>query len=279
MVALPVVYLVALWSKDGRDFIAWSLYLCECVALALFIRATGGATSPLQVLTYPWMFGSALVLLLDGLRPAVVTWLALLTAFTLAAGGWGTGGFGFFAVVNAVSLASMVAALLTFNLERRAARTDSLLPMILNRSAGLERLEDWVRDEKAFTLSFIDLGGFKAVNDTHGHRVGDEVLRTVAERLRGSVRASDIVLRYGGDEFIVATETDFSRDRLEALFAAPVAATVGQVQIWADVGCVRFEPGSDLESLLRRADTLMYSRKRSSGNPARDSAVVAQLSA
>ena len=123
------------------------------------------------------------------------------------------------------------------------------------------------------------MGGFKAVNDAHGHRVGDGALRTVAERLRGSVRASDVVLRYGGDEFIVVAKMDLSEERLETLFAATGAATVGQVQVWADVGRVRFEPGSDLESLLRHADTLMYSRKRSSGNPTRGSAVVARLSA
>ena len=274
LIALPVVYVAAFWSKDGRDLVAWPVYLCEGLALALFIRSTGGAASPLQALAYPWMFGSALVLLLDGTRPAIVPWLALLTALTLALGGWGSSNFALFAAANALSLASLSAALLTFNLERRAARTDGLLPMILNRSAGLERLEEWVNDGKTFHLSFIDLGGFKGVNDTHGHRVGDEVLRTVAERLRGSVRSSDVVMRYGGDEFIVATKTNVPRERLEELFAAPIIATVGPVRVWADIGSVQYEIGGDLEELLRRADALMYSRKRSSRHATRSSAAL-----
>ena len=262
-VALFVLYLAAFRSRSGDSFVAWLVYLCECLALALFIRATGGATSPLQVLAYPWMFGSALALLTGGSRPAVVSWLVLLTALTLVLGGWGTGGFGLFVLINALSLASMFAALLLFDRERRAARADALLPMVLNRSAGLGRLEMWVKDKEMFTLAFIDLGGFKAINDLYGHRVGDEVLWAVAERLRNEVRASDVVMRYGGDEFIVATKMILLPQRLEALFTTPVMTTAGQVQVWADVGCVQ-STGRDLEALLRYADALMYSRKRSS---------------
>ena len=260
---LFVLYLVAFRARNGSGFVAWLIYLCECLALALFIRATGGATSPLQVLAYPWMFGSALALLTGGSRPVVVSWLVLLTALTLALGGWGTSGFGLFAVINALSLVSMFVALLIFNRERRAARADALLPMVLSRSAGLERLEAWVKDKEMFTLAFIDLGGFKAINDLYGHRVGDEVLRAVAERLRNEVRASDVVMRYGGDEFIVAAKMILLPQRLEALFTTPVTTTAGQVQVWADVGCVQ-STGRDLEALLRYADALMYSRKRSS---------------
>ena len=262
-VALPAAYLVALRSKDGRGLVAWPLYFCEGVALALFIRSTGGAASPLQVIAYPWMFGSALVLLLDGSRPAVVAWLASLTASTLALGAWGAAGFALFATANTLALLCMAAALLTFNLERRAARTDGLLPMVLNRRAGLARLEEWVNDREAFHLSFIDLGGFKGVNDTHGHHVGDEVLQVVAERLCGSVRTSDVVMRYGGDEFIVATKADLPKGRLEDLFAAPIVASVGPVQVWVDIGRVQHTPGGNLGALLHRADALMYRRKRS----------------
>ena len=262
LVALFALYLAALRSKGGRGSVAWLVYLCECLSLALFIRVTGGAMSPLQVLAYPWMFGSALVLLSGELRPAAASWLVLLTALTLALGGWNTGGFDF-ALVNALALAGTFAALLTLNLERRAARTDALLPMVLNRDAGLERLEEWTEDREMFTLSFIDLSGFKSINDRYGHPVGDEVLRAVAERLLGSMRTSDVVMRYGGDEFVVATRMILPRQRVEALFSAPVITTVGPLQVRADVGCVQSTSGSDLEGLLRRADVLMYSQKRS----------------
>ena len=264
LVALFALYLAALRSRGGRGSVAWLVYLCECLSLALFIRATGGATSPLQVLAYPWMFGSALALSSEKLRPAAAVWLVLLTALTLALGGWDTRGFDLFAVVNTLALAGAFAALLTFNLERRAARTDALLPMVLNRDAGLERLQEWTEDREMFTLSFIDLSGFKSINDRYGHPVGDEVLRAVAERLLGSMRTSDVVMRYGGDEFVVATRMILPRQRVEALFSAPVMTTAGPLQVRADVGCVQSTSGSDLKRLLRRADALMYSQKRSS---------------
>ena len=258
---LLVVYLVALFARDGRSAVAWLVYLCEGVVLALFIRETGGAASPFQVLVYPWMFGSALTLLLDGLRPTVVPRLALFAVLALAVGTWGTEGFVLFAVVNALALTSMIAALMTLNLERRAARVDALLPMVLNRSAGLERLERWTGAK--FHLLFIDLGDFKKINDTYGHRVGDEVLRAVAERLRHAVRATDLVIRYGGDEFVVATRLDAPEKWLEDLFVAPVQTSAGAVRIHADVGQVPCLPGDDLGHLLHLADTLMYSKKRS----------------
>ena len=179
-----------------------------------------------------------------------------------------------YAAVNALALGGMVGALLTLNLERRVARTDALLPMILNRTAGLERLEDWVRAGEPFYLAFIDLGSFKGINDTYGHRVGDEVLRTVAERLRGSVRSSDVVMRYGGDEFVVATKIDLPKTRLEGLFVRPVATTAGQLAVQADIGYVAYTSGDDLPGLLHRADALMYSRKRSRRTPAEISAEI-----
>ena len=261
--SLLAAYSAAYFARDALSPTSWPLYLCEGVALALFIRETGGAVSPFQAVAYPWMFGLALTLLLNGSRPAVIPLLALLTALTLAVGGWGTEGFVRFAAVNALALGGMVGALLTLNLERRVARTDTLLPIVLNRSAGLERLEDWVRTGETFYLSFIDLGNFKRINDTYGHRAGDDVLREVAERLRGSVRRADIVMRYGGDEFVVATKKDLSPTRLEELFAEPVETTTGRIGVWADIGRVLCEPGDDLERLLHRADELMYNRKRS----------------
>ena len=260
---LLTAYIVAFCAPDARSLVSWPLYLCEAAALVLFMRETGGTTSPFQVVVYPWMFGLALTLLLNGLRPVIVPLLALLSALTLLAGGWGGDDFGLFAAVNAVGLAAMIGALLTLNLERRVARADPLVPLVLNRSAGLERLTDWVRAKEAFYLSFIDLGRFKEINDTYGHHIGDEVLRAVAERLCLSVRTEDVVMRYGGDEFIVATQTEMSGSRLEELFSLPVKTSAGPIRVQVDVGHVPHAPGDDLEKLLQLADALMYDKKRS----------------
>ena len=260
--ALLGVYLAALRARDGRSAVVWPLHLCEGVALALFVRETGGTGSPFQTVAYPWLLGSALTLLLDGSRPAVVPLLSALTALVLLVGGWGTDGFALFVLINSAALAAMAAAVVTLNDERRAARADPLSPHLLNRGAGLERLGGWVHEGKPFYLSFIDLGGFKTINDRYGHRVGDEVLRAVAERLRGGVRSGDAVIRYGGDEFVVATRTELPTERLEALFRVPVTTSAGEIAVRADVGSVACPPGSDLEALLHQADTLMYRHKR-----------------
>jgi diguanylate cyclase (GGDEF)-like protein len=112
----------------------------------------------------------------------------------------------------------------------------------------------------------LDLDGFKAVNDRHGHAAGDEVLREVARRLRRSVRERDLVARLGGDEFVVVL-TDLgavpdSVDRVEAALAerfagtdAPLRAAVGVAVFPAD--------GATVADLLAVADREMYAAKAS----------------
>jgi diguanylate cyclase (GGDEF)-like protein len=260
---LSVAYVLALWTKDGRNPLAWPLFLGEALMLALFMRETGGAKSPFQVIAYPWMFGSALTLLLNESNKVVVPLITLLTALSLLAGAWGSEGFILFLAINTIALSCMTLATTMLNLERNLARSDTLLPMVLNRSAGIEKLEVWVRAKESFNLAFIDLGAFKQINDRHGHHVGDEVLRAVAERLRNAVRSSDAVIRYGGDEFVVATKGANPSERLEQLFIQPVTTSAGPIRVQADIGNVPYNTGDDLEVLLRRADALMYERKNS----------------
>jgi diguanylate cyclase (GGDEF)-like protein len=121
-------------------------------------------------------------------------------------------------------------------------------------------------------LLFIDLDGFKAVNDAHGHAVGDEVLVLVADRLREGLRAGDTVARLGGDEFVVLCEdvmdidaTVALADRIAMRLAEPYAVSAGRVDISAAVG-VAVAGEEDAPSLLRRADAAMYAAKRSGGS-------------
>lgn len=119
-------------------------------------------------------------------------------------------------------------------------------------------------------LLFLDLDGFKDVNDRFGHDAGDRVLVEVARRLRGAVRATDTVARYGGDEFVVLLEdavTDAERlkpliDALRARVAEPVNLDDRPAAVRASVGVVLF-PGEtdDPAALLRRADRRMYEAK------------------
>ncbi|GIJ61802.1 hypothetical protein Vau01_093180 [Virgisporangium aurantiacum] len=113
----------------------------------------------------------------------------------------------------------------------------------------------------------IDLDGFKEVNDTHGHHVGDALLCAVAERLRAGARAGDTVARLGGDEFAVLlpdTTEDVARQiatRIDASFAEPAVIGGHELTIRASVG-VAAGPADDPDAVVRAADAAMYTMKR-----------------
>jgi diguanylate cyclase (GGDEF)-like protein/PAS domain S-box-containing protein len=121
-----------------------------------------------------------------------------------------------------------------------------------------------------FALLFIDLDHFKPVNDTLGHDAGDQVLRTVAARLSGTVRPADLVCRFGGDEFGVLLDGADQEtaceiaSRLVAAVRATVAVGTKLVNIDASIGITLAEDGSATpEMLIRQADEAMYLAKES----------------
>ena len=115
---------------------------------------------------------------------------------------------------------------------------------------------------------FLDLDRFKAVNDTYGHAVGDELLRAVAQRLLETVRATDLVARLSGDELVVLTEpaddADLTPllDRLREAFARPFELSCGPLLASASVGHATAVPGDTPATLTARADAAMYQSKR-----------------
>jgi diguanylate cyclase len=116
---------------------------------------------------------------------------------------------------------------------------------------------------------FIDLDGFKAVNDSHGHAAGDILLRTVSRRLLECARQNDTVARLGGDEFAVLIERvpdpevpGSLAQRIVDLVGEPIVLAGRRVHVGASVGVAHGEPGSDSASeVLRRADCAMYAAK------------------
>jgi diguanylate cyclase (GGDEF)-like protein/PAS domain S-box-containing protein len=125
-----------------------------------------------------------------------------------------------------------------------------------------------------FAVLFMDLNGFKDVNDTHGHHVGDELIRQVGARLAQAARRSDFVARLGGDEFVVVArhtdESDAARlaHRLAAIVAQPFALSTTQAQVSVSIGvAVHPRDGAHSDELTRHADAAMYRAKRVTGQP------------
>lgn len=158
----------------------------------------------------------------------------------------------------------------------RQARTDPLTGL-LNRRAFFEemgrRLERLERDDTPGTLLYIDLDNFKALNDRRGHDIGDEALILTASILRSVVRAQDLVARLGGDEFAIwmdSTDAFSAAERAEHLrletpvllqhlaegLASPLTMSIGIATRWPG-------RGEDVDTLMQRADQVMYQVKRS----------------
>lgn len=142
-----------------------------------------------------------------------------------------------------------------------------------NRSLFLDRLEHGVaaarRSGATVGLMFIDLDGFKAVNDTLGHEAGDELLKGAASRLRKCVRESDTVARLGGDEFTIIMDGVEGRagaavvaQRIITTLEVPFDLGGREGRVSASIGIALFPANAaDSEELLRNADTAMYAAK------------------
>ncbi len=125
------------------------------------------------------------------------------------------------------------------------------------------------RTQVTHAVLFVDLDGFKTINDSLGHAAGDEVLVTVAERMRARVRPSDIVARLGGDEFAVLVENTSEKDaaalaqRLLDSLRLPFTLHGKEVILTGSVGIAFSDVAHDADELLRNADVAMYTAKAS----------------
>jgi len=125
------------------------------------------------------------------------------------------------------------------------------------------------RSGKPFTLLAIDLDRFKEVNDTHGHGVGDDVLKEVAIRFQAVLRGGEFLARLGGDEFVVLMEGDFSRNEISGIgrrlidcLYPSLHSGVADNAVGASIGAASFPlNGTDLEGLMQAADDALYASK------------------
>ncbi len=130
------------------------------------------------------------------------------------------------------------------------------------------------RNEALVAIMFIDLDGFKGVNDNHGHDAGDNVLKKIATRLSSCVRESDTVARIGGDEFVIilteihaADNAAVIADKVIQAVSQPITFKGLQLKVGASVGIALYPTdGNDPEQLLKQADNAMYATKNSGKN-------------
>lgn len=214
-------------------------------------------------------------------------------------GALGTGlkGDGLVYLVLITTLAVLAVALLTSVLDARlVARTTELarsltlanqeltqltlhdiLTGLPNRTLLADRIEQAIgkagEQGTCFALMFIDLDGFKPVNDAFGHHVGDQLLKAVAERLRGHLHSQDTLARIGGDEFVLLVELQEPGDAMGVaikqvnLVSRPYRVAEHDLQLTASIGIVLYPGnGTDQHELLRNADAAMYHAKNAGKN-------------
>ncbi|TAM64599.1 MAG: bifunctional diguanylate cyclase/phosphodiesterase [Rhodanobacter sp.] len=188
-------------------------------------------------------------------------------------------GFGEMSIVEPVlrCAAARFAQVLELSRTREQGRAEGLVDALTglpNRLLFNDRLDTILREAarngECFAVLFVDLDRFKEINDTHGHAAGDQVLKVVTQRLCGSIRASDTVARYAGDEFTVVLRHIVKNDdvlrvaeKIVQTMSAPLYLDDGiELQVTASMGLSFFpDDAGDAETLLKHADEAMYAAK------------------
>ncbi|WP_262927450.1 sensor domain-containing diguanylate cyclase [Phytohalomonas tamaricis] len=154
---------------------------------------------------------------------------------------------------------------------RTLAYNDALTG-IANRRLLMDRLQQEIkriaREDKTLAVLYLDLDHFKAINDTHGHDIGDELLLRLAERIESGARSTDLCARIGGDEFVVVLpDVDEAQvltiaERLYHALQQPWSLSCGMLQTTSSIGVALYHPDDSAHTLLRHADEALYQAKR-----------------
>lgn len=161
-------------------------------------------------------------------------------------------------------------------INRQLARTDALTK-IANRHAIIQNLDRLFEDRSSssgYALMFLDLDGFKSVNDTYGHLMGDNLLVAIAEKIKNKVRKNDIVARLGGDEFLILLSDIESIESVKSVgiklveeIAKPIEIDGVSLRVTVSIGIAMFDENvKDTNELIKNADEAMYFAKRSGKN-------------
>jgi PAS domain S-box-containing protein len=135
---------------------------------------------------------------------------------------------------------------------------------LFNRAAFRRRADEWVQTSRTH-LAMLDLDGFKAVNDTHGHHTGDTLLIQVSDMLRATFENHAIVARLGGDEFVIIMDDE----NINAIVQASLGPILQPYGAGVSVGITPFQTPADLDATLRAADVQLYYQKDRRSQPRR----------
>jgi diguanylate cyclase (GGDEF)-like protein len=175
------------------------------------------------------------------------------------------------------SVAQLRAAVSTYETRLKAVETIALrdgLTGLSNRSNVEERIEWRIAQQQVFCLVILDLNRFKQVNDRYGHLAGDDLLKQFAQELRANLRSTDLVGRWGGDEFILVIDCDLPKalvqvERLQKWlfgeYTIQLGAGKGETKVHVDaaLGLAQWQAGETLQEVMGRADAAMYQKKQS----------------
>ncbi|HWA36580.1 MAG TPA: GGDEF domain-containing protein [Burkholderiales bacterium] len=249
---VTVLAFSTIWLSLRRSLALWAL--CAGLAGALFYGAAGRLGVPLEG---PWQ--------------TLLSWLffsVILGRFVFLSA--------YSAWMRSRLLESRSRLAATMAQVRELASHDELTK-VFNRRSIVARLEEErasaMRSGQPFCVALLDLDHFKAVNDTHGHRAGDEALQAFVQTVRATMRETDILGRYGGEEFLmILTDTTLEGGpgATERVCRAVEAAGYGRIApglaLTVSIGLVAWKPGEDTVSLLGRADAALYRAKANGRN-------------
>lgn len=253
--ALGVIAIASVDYFTGEELRVFPLYYAP-ISLVAWYRGRSGALIFAALCAMAWMTSN----LMAGLR---FSSMGIWVANTLTQGAS-------FTIVGLL-IATLRAAVMR---ERALSRTDSLTSL-RNTRAFYEDARGILalcrRKGRPVTVAYIDMDNFKAVNDSLGHRAGDDLLRTVGEALRASVRPSDLSARLGGDEFAILLpdvgphEAQATLERLRSLLADTVASNAVPVSV--SIGGLTFiTVPENVEEMVQKADSRMYAAKTTGKN-------------
>lgn len=179
------------------------------------------------------------------------------------------------AVVSLLALVQEVTAQVQLREQLAQQALHDPLTGLPNRASLAEQFRQLLAQDRRFGLLFLDLNGFKAINDTHGHAIGDELLIVIARRLARVVRSGDTVVRLGGGEFVVIMDSVWTEEealalanRVSAAIMRPITLTGQHLTVGTSIGiAISAAGGDDPDELLLAADAAMYEAKRAKDGP------------